>query len=81
MSDVQQFDVVVIGGGPGGYVAAIRAAQLGMSVACVDATKGKADGKLALALFGNKSDHTEASFIFCFCPDDRSKSSYRFYIV
>ena len=48
MSDVQQFDVVVIGGGPGGYVAAIRAAQLGLSVACVDATKGKADGKLAL---------------------------------
>ncbi len=48
MSDVQQFDVVVIGAGPGGYVAAIRAAQLGMSVACVDATKGKADGKLAL---------------------------------
>ena len=30
------FDVVVIGGGPGGYVAAIRAAQLGMTVACVD---------------------------------------------
>ena len=32
-----QFDVVVIGGGPGGYVAAIRAAQLGFSVACIDA--------------------------------------------
>jgi dihydrolipoamide dehydrogenase len=32
----QQYDLVVIGGGPGGYVAAIRAAQLGMSVACVD---------------------------------------------
>ena len=30
------FDLVVIGGGPGGYVAAIRAAQLGMKVACVD---------------------------------------------
>lgn len=30
------FDLVVIGGGPGGYVAAIRAAQLGMSVACVE---------------------------------------------
>ena len=30
----KQFDVVVIGGGPGGYVAAIRAAQLGMQVAC-----------------------------------------------
>ena len=32
-----QFDVVVIGGGPGGYVAAIRAAQLGFNVACIDA--------------------------------------------
>ena len=32
----QQFDVVVIGGGPAGYPAAIRAAQLGLSVACVD---------------------------------------------
>ncbi len=31
-----QFDVLVIGAGPGGYVAAIRAAQLGFSVACVD---------------------------------------------
>jgi acetylglutamate kinase len=35
----KQFDVVVIGGGPGGYIAAIRAAQLGMSVACVDELK------------------------------------------
>ncbi|NVK31555.1 MAG: dihydrolipoyl dehydrogenase [Gammaproteobacteria bacterium] len=32
----EQFDVVVIGGGPGGYVAAIRAAQLGLSTACVE---------------------------------------------
>ncbi|MDE2164735.1 MAG: dihydrolipoyl dehydrogenase [Alphaproteobacteria bacterium] len=30
------FDVIVVGAGPGGYVAAIRAAQLGMTVACVD---------------------------------------------
>ena len=30
------FDVIVIGSGPGGYVCAIRAAQLGMSVACVE---------------------------------------------
>jgi dihydrolipoamide dehydrogenase len=30
------FDLVVIGGGPGGYIAAIRAAQLGMKVACVE---------------------------------------------
>lgn len=32
----QQFDLVIIGAGPGGYVAAIRAAQLGMKVACVE---------------------------------------------
>ncbi len=32
----QQFDVVVIGGGPGGYIAAIRAAQLGFKAACID---------------------------------------------
>ena len=30
------YDLVVIGGGPGGYVAAIKAAQLGLKVACVD---------------------------------------------
>ena len=33
------FDLIVVGSGPGGYVAAIRAAQLGMSVACVEADK------------------------------------------
>jgi dihydrolipoamide dehydrogenase len=32
----KQFDVVVIGGGPGGYVAAIRAAQLGLTTACIE---------------------------------------------
>ncbi len=32
----EQFDVVVIGGGPGGYVAAIRASQLGFKTACVE---------------------------------------------
>ena len=30
------FDVIIIGGGPGGYVCAIRAAQLGLKVACVE---------------------------------------------
>ena len=43
----ENFDVVVIGAGPAGYHAAIRAAQLGMKVACVDAALGK-DGKPAL---------------------------------
>ncbi|MEJ0061762.1 MAG: dihydrolipoyl dehydrogenase [Alphaproteobacteria bacterium] len=35
----QNFDLVVIGGGPGGYVAAIRAAQLGLKTACVEMRK------------------------------------------
>jgi len=36
MADTQMFDLVVIGGGPGGYVAAIRGAQAGLTVACID---------------------------------------------
>ncbi len=32
----QNFDLIVVGGGPGGYVAAIRAAQLGMKIAVVE---------------------------------------------
>lgn len=40
----KQFDVVVIGGGPGGYIAAIRAAQLGYNVACVDEWKNAGGG-------------------------------------
>lgn len=42
-----RYDVLVIGGGPGGYVAAIRAAQLGLSTACMERWVGK-DGKPAL---------------------------------
>jgi len=40
----KQFDVIVIGGGPGGYVAAIRAAQLGFSTACIDEWKNEKGG-------------------------------------
>lgn len=40
----KQFDVIVIGGGPGGYIGAIRAAQLGMSVACIDEWKNSKGG-------------------------------------
>src|SRR5512136_1689969 len=43
----EQFDVVVIGGGPGGYIAAIRAAQLGLRTACID-DWARVDGKPAL---------------------------------
>jgi dihydrolipoamide dehydrogenase len=42
----EKFDLIVIGGGPGGYVAAIRAAQLGLKTACIDMFTGK-DGKPA----------------------------------
>ena len=40
----KQFDVVVIGAGPGGYIAAIRAAQLGFQVACIDEWQNAAGG-------------------------------------
>ncbi len=40
----KNFDVVVIGGGPGGYIAAIRAAQLGFNVACIDEWKNAKGG-------------------------------------
>ena len=40
----KNFDVIVIGGGPGGYIAAIRAAQLGLSTACVDEWKNDKGG-------------------------------------
>ena len=43
----QSFDVVVVGGGPGGYIAAIRAAQLGLKTACIDEWKTP-EGKPAL---------------------------------
>ncbi|MCK9732022.1 dihydrolipoyl dehydrogenase [Pseudomonas syringae] len=43
----QKFDVVVIGAGPGGYVAAIKAAQLGLKTACIEKYQDK-EGKLAL---------------------------------
>ena len=43
----QQFDVIVIGAGPGGYIAAVRAAQLGFKVACIEGWKNP-KGEMAL---------------------------------
>jgi len=40
----KSFDVIVIGGGPGGYIAAIRAAQLGFNTACIDEWKNAKGG-------------------------------------
>ena len=45
MSEMKVFDVAVIGAGPGGYVAAIRSAQLGLKVCVID--EWKKDGKAA----------------------------------
>ena len=39
MSNIVEYDLIVIGGGPGGYVAAIRAAQLGINVMCIEKRK------------------------------------------
>jgi dihydrolipoamide dehydrogenase len=39
MTEKKQYDLIVIGGGPGGYVAAIRAAQLSLNVLCIEKTK------------------------------------------
>ena len=39
MKSVKEFDLIVIGGGPGGYVAAIRASQLGLKVLCIEKRK------------------------------------------
>lgn len=36
MADVEQKDTVIVGGGPGGYVAAIRASELGQKVTLID---------------------------------------------
>ncbi len=38
-NDEKAFDLIILGSGPGGYVAAIRAAQLGLKVACIEADK------------------------------------------
>jgi dihydrolipoamide dehydrogenase len=47
----KQFDVLVIGGGPGGYIAAIRAAQLGLATACIE-SESYADPKGEVRLGG-----------------------------
>jgi len=44
VDSMKNFDIIVIGGGPGGYIAAIRAAQLGFNVACIDEWKNAKGG-------------------------------------
>ncbi len=57
------FDLVVIGAGPGGYVAAIRAAQLGMKVACVEKVKALGGTCLRVGCIPSKA-LLEASHVY-----------------
>lgn len=69
MSDDQKlFDVVVIGGGPGGYVAAIRCAQLGLSVACVEKEKALGGTCLRIGCIPSK-ELLESSHLFAAARD------------
>ena len=52
-----KYDVIVIGAGPAGYHAAIRAAQLGLSTACIDKSS-TTKPKETLANLSTKSSHT-----------------------
>ncbi|HEY0840481.1 MAG TPA: dihydrolipoyl dehydrogenase [Vulgatibacter sp.] len=60
---MESFDLVVIGAGPGGYVAAIRAAQLGMKVACVEKEKALGGTCLRVGCIPSKA-LLEASHVF-----------------
>jgi dihydrolipoamide dehydrogenase len=51
----EQFDLIVIGAGPGGYIAAIRAAQLGLNTACVDKEKRKGGTCLRVGCIPSKA--------------------------
>ena len=50
----KEFDLVIIGGGPAGYVAAIRAAQLGLNTACVE-SRGTLGGMFKCRMYSFKS--------------------------
>lgn len=60
---METFDLVVIGAGPGGYVAAIRAAQLGMKVACVEKEKALGGTCLRVGCIPSKA-LLEASHVY-----------------
>ena len=53
--NLENFDLIVIGGGPGGYVAAIRAAQLGMKVVCIEKNKSLGGTCLNVGCIPSKS--------------------------
>jgi dihydrolipoamide dehydrogenase len=63
-----EHDLVVIGGGPGGYVAAIRAAQLGLNVACVEQETALGGTCLRVGCIPSKA-LLEPSEAYAWCQD------------
>ena len=57
---MDSFDVIVIGGGPGGYVCAIRCAQLGLKTACIDASQLLVEPVLTSDVFRQKRYYMRA---------------------
>ena len=57
------FDVIVIGSGPGGYVCAIRSAQLGLKTACVETNKTLGGTCLNVGCIPSKSYFIHLKFI------------------
>jgi len=64
----ENFDLVIIGGGPGGYICAIRAAQLGMRVACVEKRGALGGTCLNVGCIPSKA-LLHASELFAHCAD------------
>ncbi|AKU90260.1 dihydrolipoyl dehydrogenase [Vulgatibacter incomptus] len=73
---METFDLVVIGAGPGGYVAAIRAAQLGMKVACVEKEKALGGTCLRVGCIPSKA-LLEASHVFAHTKHGAEKLGVR----
>ena len=64
------FDIVIIGSGAGGYVAAIRAAQLGLKVACVDKEITLVELVLILGVYPPKLFNSSAKFALTYQNDE-----------
>lgn len=70
--DIKRHDLVVIGAGPGGYVAAIRAAQLGLNVACIDKEEQLGGTCLRIGCISSKA-LLESSRNFWFTQNEASE--------
>ena len=71
----ENFDLIIIGGGPGGYVCAIRAAQLGLKVGCIEARGTLGGTCLNVGCIPSKS-LLNSSELFSKAKGIRKKSSF-----